>query len=302
MAVQNSTISNGYYPFQNPLRVRSFSDLKRALSAVASGFAKHDIMTLSAALAFYTALSLAPLLVITLSLASLLGENSQAQLVDQIRGALGSEAAQSIDSIIQNSQEKPKLGSIAGIISTIVLLFTASGVFAQIQASLNTIFETEASKSAGIWGWLRKRILSMGMVITLGFLAIVSLVVSAVLAFIFSKEGAMWQVLNFTVTTAVFSFLFAIILKYLPDTKISWKSALWGGFTTALLFAIGKLLIGLYLGKSAVGSAYGAAGSLLVLLTWVYYSGIILFTGAEITRLHTAPERSRNEAQAAGKT
>lgn len=265
--------------------IHSFADFKKAASLALSNFSKHDVLTLAAALAFYTTLSLAPLLVIVLSIASLMGQHSQQQLIGQIHALLGDQAATAIDAIIDSSKERPELRSAAGIMSMILLLFTAGGVFAQLQSSLNVIFETTAKAGTGMWSWLRKRLLSMGMVITLGFLALVSLVVSSILSFVLRQEGAIWEILNFIVTIAVFSGLFAVILKYLPDIKIPWKSALWGGFITAILFAIGKTLIGLYLGKSAVGSAYGAAGSLVVLLTWVYYSGIILFIGAEITKL-----------------
>lgn len=265
--------------------VKNFNDLKKAAALTMSNFSKHDVMTLAAALAFYTSLSLAPMLIILLSIASLMGSSSQTQLIDQIHGLLGDQAAQAIDAIIDSTKEKPQMRSFAGIFSVLLLLFTASGVFAQLQLSLNVIFETTGKASAGVWGWIRKRILSMGMVITLGFLALVSLVMSAFLAFVFKGDSQIWQILNFVVTIAVFSALFAIIFKYLPDVKITWKSALIGGVVTAILFAIGKVLIGLYLGKSAVGSAYGAAGSLIVLLSWVYYSGIILFIGAEITKL-----------------
>lgn len=253
-------------------------------------FSKHDVLTLAAALAFYTALSLAPLLIITLYCVSLLGENSQQELMAQLQGLLGQQATEAIKSIIESSEERPHLGSIAGLISTIFLIFTASGVFAQLQSSLNVIFDAQAKATKGMWGYLRKRLLSMGMVITLGFLALVSLIMSSVLSYFFTNEGMLWEVLNFVVSTGVFTFIFALVLKYLPDLHIKWKGALYGGFTTALLFTIGKTLIGLYLGKSAVGSSYGAAGSLVVLLTWVYYSGAIVFTGAEITRLLARPK------------
>ncbi len=275
--------------------IKNFSDFKKAADLTFANFAKHDIMTLAAALAFYTSLSLAPMLIILLSIASLMGSSSQTQLIDQIHGLLGDQAAQAIDAIIDSTKEKPQMRSFAGIFSALLLLFTASGVFAQLQLSLNVIFETTSKASAGMWGWIRKRILSMGMVITLGFLALVSLVLSTLLAFVFKGESQIWQILNFVATITVFSALFAIIFKYLPDIKIPWKSAFIGGLVTAVLFAIGKVLIGLYLGKSAVGSAYGAAGSLIVLLSWVYYSGIILFLGAEITKLQI-PAKQENQA------
>ncbi len=275
------------------LPLSSWKGLKAVGAKVFAGVSAHDLLTQSAALAFYTALSLAPLLVITLALVGLLGESSQQQLIEQIQNLLGDQAATAINAIINSSQSKPQVGNIAGIISVLVLLFSASGVFAQIQTSLNLIFEAQAKESRGAWGWVRKRILSMGMVISLGFLAMVSLVVSTILSFLFSKSGMLWEVLNFAISLGVFAALFTLLFKYLPDTKLSWKRSFSGAMVTAVLFAIGKVIIGLYLGKSAVGSSYGAAGSLIVLLSWVYYSALILFTGAEITRVLTERAQGR---------
>jgi membrane protein len=275
------------------LPLTSWAGIKAVATKTFAGVSQHDVFTLSAALAFYTALALAPLLVITLTVVGLLGENSQAQLLAQIQGLLGNQAASAINAIIESSQKKPDTGTIAGIVSILVLLFSASGVFAQIQSSLNVIFEAQGKVSKGAWGWIRKRILSMGMVLTLGFLAMVSLVVSAALAFVFTNEGLLWKVINFAISLGVFTVLFGLLFKYLPDAQLSWKRSFAGGLVTAILFAIGKYLIGLYLGKSAVGSSYGAAGSLVVLLSWVYYSALILFSGAEITRVLTEREKGR---------
>lgn len=276
--------------FNHDLDLHSTKGVKAFGSKVLNGFLGHDVMTMSAALAFYTALSLAPLLVITLSVVGLLGESSQHEFIQQVQSLMGDQAATAINAIIDSAQKRPNLGNLAGIIGFLTLFFSASGVFAQLQASLNKIWEAEAKASTGAWAWIRKRLLSMGMVITLGFLAMVSLVASAALSFVFAREGQLWTVLNWIVSLAVFSAMFAVIFKFLPDAKLGWKNALSGGVVTAVLFIIGKGLIGIYLGKSAVGSAYGAAGSLVVLLAWVYYSAIIVFTGAEITRVLAAHE------------
>lgn len=253
---------------------------------VASGFSKHDLLTLAAALAFYTALSLAPLIVITLAVVGLLGQNSQDQLIEQLQGLMGPQAARAIQTVVESNDNRPSMTSLAGLIGVVALLFSASGVFAQLQASLNKIFEAEEKAAGkGMWAWIRKRLLSMGMVITLGFLAVVSLVVSTAITYFFPSDGVLWRTVNVLVTLAVFAGMFSLVFKYLPDTKLKWREALYGGVATAILFAIGKYLIGVYLGKSAVGSAYGAAGSLVVFLVWVYYSSAIVFTGAEITRV-----------------
>ncbi len=271
-----------------PVEFKSWKGIKFFGKELLDKFNQHDVLTLSAALAFYTALSLAPLLLITLSVVGLLGENSQAQLLGQIRGVLGDQASSAIATIIDSAHNRPRVGGLAGIVGVLILIFSASGVFAQLQFSLNKIWEIEGHIRSGMWGLIRQRLLSMGMVISLGFLALVSLVVSTVLSFVLTSEGQIWQVVNVVVTLLVFSALFALIFKFLPDVKISWRDAFYGGLVTAILFAVGKSLIGIYLGRSAIGSAYGAAGSLIVLLAWVYYSSAIVFTGAEITRVLAA--------------
>lgn len=248
-------------------------------------FNKHNVLTLSAALAFYTVLSLAPLLLITLSVVGVLGEKSKTQLLDQVQSVLGAQASSAITTIINNAQQRPNLGSIAGIAGIFILLFSASGVFAQLQYSLNTIWESETHTSYGLWGLIRSRLLSVGMVLSFGFLALVSLIASTALSYMLTNQGHVWELVNVLITLLVFSGAFALIFKFLPDVKIAWKDSFYGGFTTAILFVFGKSLIGIYLGHSAIGSAYGAAGSLIVLLAWVYYSAAIVFTGAEITNV-----------------
>jgi membrane protein len=268
----------------------SWNGIKALAAKFFESFLGHDLMTLAAALAFYTALSLAPLLLITLSVVGLLGPESQTQLIQWIEGTMGPQASTAITAVIQSAQSQPQTSTLAGAIGIVTLLFSASGVFAQLQSSLNVIWQAQGKATAGAWPWLRKRLLSMGMVLTLGFLAIVSLVVSAVIAYFFSQEGQIWHALNFLVSVLIFAVMFALLFKYLPDVRLSWKYAFSGGSSTAVLFMIGKSLISLYLGKNAVGSAYGAAGSLVVLLAWVYYSSIIVFSGAEITRILAAKD------------
>lgn len=263
----------------------SIAGIKAIAKKFISGFMEHDLLTLAAALAFYTALALAPLLLITLSVVGLLGEASKNTLMIQIQSLMGEQASVALNSIIESANNNPKTGSAAGLIGILALLFSASGVFAQLQSSLNVIWHATGKASSGAWSWMRKRLLSMGLVLTLGFLALVSLLISSVLAFLFTQKGLVWQGINFFVSGLIFSALFALIFKYLPDAKMTWRSAWFGAVITAILFMVGKSLIGVYLGKSAVGSAYGAAGSLIVLLAWVYYSSIIVFSGAEITRI-----------------
>ncbi len=246
---------------------------------------KHNLFTLAGALAFNTALSITPLILIFLMMLGFLGAATQARLIGEVENLVGQDAASAIRVVVDHAGQKPTLSSIAGISGVVVLLISASSVFAQLQFSLNVIWETDASKSEGMWFWLRKRLISMAMVLVVGITVAGSLVLSSLLAFFFSKTGTLWHVLDIALSVFVFSLLFGFVFSYLPDIKLSFSKSLGGGFLTAVLFSIGKLLIGLYIGKSAFSSLYGAAGSLVVLLVWVYYSSFILFAGAELTRL-----------------
>ncbi len=262
-----------------------------------NGFIKHDLMTLAAALAFYTAFSLAPLLLLILTVLALMGPHAEANFLNEIAMVIGQDAAEAVRIVVKSASSRPSIGNFAGIVSLLTLLFTASGVFAQMQASLNLIWDANVKSTASGWrSYLKKRIFSMGMVVALAFLALVSLVVSTALAAVLPNGGAGWQFVNNSVSILVFAGLFGTLFKYLPDVAISWHHVLFGGFFTSVLFTIGKWVIGIYLGKSAIGSAYGAAGSLIVLLAWVYYSSIIVFMGAEFTRVVYSSEIKRGAA------
>lgn len=266
--------------------LKTWAGIKTFALQFFDGFSRHDVMTLAAALAFYTSFSMAPILIITLAIVGVMGGHAQELLVEQIQSLIGDQASTAVTAIIESAKSQPQSSGFAGIVGVLLLFFSASGVFAQFESSLNVIWDVEpAASDSGAWAWIKKRLFSVGMVISLGFLALVSLFVSTVLSFFFHSDGQVWSVVNTLATIFIFAGLFSLIFKYLPDTKLNWKDALTGGVATAILFAGGKSLIGLYLGKSAVGSAYGAAGSLAVLLSWIYYSSIIVFAGAELTRL-----------------
>lgn len=254
------------------------------------GFIGHDVSTMAAALSFYTALSLAPLLLITLSIMGWFGPSITAGFIHEITRLVGEDAGQAVNLIIQNAQSHTAQRKMAGIMGISLLFFSASSVFAQLQSSLNRIWSSHQSPKDNLGAWVRKRLLSFGMVLTLAFLGLISLAASTVLSYLFHQLGmALWLV-NLFVTWGVFGVVFAALFKYLPDNKLSWASALIGGTITAVLFSLGKELIGLYLGHSAIGSSYGAAGSMVVLLVWVYYSATIFFVGAEITRVMSSPK------------
>lgn len=256
---------------------------------------------LAAALAYYTVLSLAPLLVVAVSVAGLVfGEDAaRGQITAQIQGFVGPEAGEAIQSILAHAK-KPSAGIIGTIAGGAVLLFGASGVFGELQESLNTIWEVQPKPGRGVWGLIRDRLFSFTMVLGVAFLLLVSLVISAGLAAagdVLSSRlpggEALWHVINFVVGVAVITGLFALIYKVVPDVKIKFGDVLVGALVTALLFTVGKLLIGLYIGKSSVGSPFGAAGSLVVIVVWVYYSANILFLGAEFTQVYATQFGSR---------
>ena len=255
---------------------------------------KDKASILAAALAYYTVFSITPLLVIAISIAGAVfgQEAAQGEIVQQINQLVGQQGAEVIETALANA-DRPKLSSIASIISIILLFVGASGVFAQLQQALNIVWNVKAKPDEGIWGFIRNRLLSFGMVLAIGFLLLVSLILSAMLSGIGKLEinllpglTAIWQVVNFALSFGSIALLFALIYKLLPDVRIRWKDVVVGSVITALLFTIGKFLIGLYLGRGSLGSAYGAAGSLIVFLAWVFYSAQILLFGAELTQVY----------------
>lgn len=241
-------------------------------------------MSRSAALSFYTLLSFAPLMVLGVWLSSTLGHGTQEIMLSQIAAIAGDDARKAAQVVIDSANRRPSLGSLAGIAGIIVSLIGATTVFAQLQNSLNRIWGIEAQPSNAVWGWLRQRILSIGVIGAIVFVLIVSLLVSAALGMFLANSGPVWDILNQLVSTLVFAGLFTLLFRYLPDAHLPWRRAAWGGLMTAVLFGIGKWLIGFYLAHGNVGGAYGAAGSLVVLLVWVYYSSAIFFFSAELVQ------------------
>jgi membrane protein len=252
---------------------------------------------MAAALAYYTLFSIAPLLVIAVAVAgAVFGEEAaRGEIVAQIQGLLGKAGAEVVQTALANTQN-PQAGNgiVASIISTLALLFGASGVFIQLQDSLNAVWNVKPSPQAGVKAVVRKRIFSFAMVITIGFILMVSLVVSAVLAGIstftnqlFPALEILWNFFNVAISLGVFTLLFALIYKYIPDINIAWKDVLVGALFTSILFNVGKELLGFYLGNGSFGSAYGAAGSVVTVLAWIYYSVQIMLFGAEFTQVYT---------------
>lgn len=273
----------------------------RLLKATFKEWSEDKSSRLAAALAYYTVFSLAPLLMIVIVVISFIfGDESKSVVIDQFQSLVGQEGAKTIQTAIENTNKSQGGGTISSIFSALALIFGASGVFTQLQGALNTVWEVEAKPGKGIWRFLRQRFLSFGMILGICFVLMVSLVVSAGLAGFSSYLnqllpglGPIGQILNLAISFGVFTLLFALIYKFLPDVKITWKDVWIGSVITALLFAIGKFALGLYIGNGSVGSTYGAAGSVIVLLVWVYYSAQILFFGAEFTQVYAKKYGSR---------
>ena len=253
---------------------------------------------LAAALAYYTLFSLAPLLVIAVSVAGFFfgREAAQNQIVQTLSGFVGKDAGLVIQTMIENAAKQQTSDSIiAVIVGVALLLFGAGGVIGQLQSSLNMIWGVEPKPGQGVLGFVKERFISYAMVLGVGFLLLVSLIVSAALsAFDQFLEGTMpgtgilLQIIHFLVSLGLIAFMFAAIYRFMPDARIAWKDVAIGGFLTALLFNVGKYFIGLYIGQSSVASVYGAAGSIVTLLLWIYYSSLIFFFGAEMTQVYAA--------------
>ncbi|MDB5867790.1 MAG: ribonuclease [Polaromonas sp.] len=248
--------------------------------------------SMGAAISYYTVFSIAPLLIIVIAVAGFVWgrEAVQGQLVGQLSGLLGQEGAKGVQSLIESANQ-PAKGLVATLISIVVLVIGATTVFAELQSSLDRIWQVpQGPKVSGIWGTLRSRLLSLGFILGLGFLLMVSLVSSAAIAAVGGWANGLlpgWEVLlqliNIVLSLSFATVLFAMIFKVMPQAKVSWRDVWVGAAVTAVLFEIGKWLISLYIGKSSVTSSFAAAGSLVVLLVWVYYSAQIFLLGAEFT-------------------
>jgi membrane protein len=289
---------------------RFFTGAWQEIREAASEWSSDNAAQLGAALAFYSVLSLAPLLVIALAIAGLVWgeEGAKAQFTTQAQSLVGGEGAGAIHSMLEHAQ-KPKTGAVAAILGVITLLFGASGVFGELQTAMNAIWDVPAKNQSGIWAFIRGRFLSFAMVLGTGFLLLVSLIISAAIAGLghqlgqqFSAFEPLEHAANAIATFIVVTLLFAMMFKLLPDTHVAWSDVWLGAVLTAILFTIGKLLIGLYLGKAAIGSAYGAAGSLVVLLVWIYYSAQIVFFGAEMTHVFARHHGSQRQGAPARAT
>lgn len=258
-----------------------------------SGFGDDNVPKLSASLAYYTVFSMAPLLIVIISLCGLLLEREavEGQIYARLAGFIGPDNAEQLQQMIKNASIAGK-GGLAAVISVITLLVGATTVFAEIQDSINFIWGLKPKPKRGWLKMLQNRLLSFSVIVSLGFLLLVSLAISAIidgfserLQMYFPEVAvAIFYTINVALTIAVVTTIFGVIFKVLPDAKIKWKDVLLGAIVTALLFMLGKFAISFYISKSNIGATYGTAGSLAVLLIWIYYSSIILYFGAEFTK------------------
>jgi membrane protein len=263
------------------------------LKSAASEWSEDKAPRLGAALAYYTIFSIAPMLVIAIGIAGLVFGSAAAQgeVAKALQGTLGSQGAQAIQTMIANAN-KPSQGIIATVVGIVILLIGASGVFGQLKDAMNTIWEVPEQKR-GIKGAVKNKVTAFGMVLSVGFLLLVSLVVDTVLQALGDRVsasipggGVLLQIVSLVVSFGVVTFLFAILFKEIPDANVKWGDVWVGALFTALLFTIGRFLLGIYLARGAVSSSFGAAGSLVVVLVWIYYSAQIMFFGAEFTQVY----------------
>lgn len=258
-------------------------------------FFTDNVPRMGASLSYYTLFAIGPVLLIAIAVAgAVLGaEAARGEIIGQLEGLIGAEGARAVQSMLVSAGRDSEGGMFAAIIGGVTLLIAATGAFLELQAALNGIWRVQATPGSRLMKFLRNRLRSFGLVVGMGFLLLVSLVVSAALAAFsrwldrYTDVPYLWDIADIVVSLGIFTILFAAIYKFLPDVKLRWHDVWLGGFVTAILFSIGKKVIGLYLGNSSVASSYGAAGSIIVLLLWVYYSSQIVLFGAEVARIWT---------------
>jgi membrane protein len=259
-----------------------------------------DAQRMGAALAFYTILSMSPLVIFVIAIVSLVFTKASAQslLMGQVQSLIGASGRDAIAMMLANSQHHGH-GLFSSLLGFVTLIFGASGVFGELRSALNKLWKAKPRPAATLMKLARERLFSFGMVVSVGFVLLVSLIGSTILAAttkyfsgVLPLPAVFWEILNFLVSFAGVTVLFAFILKYVPEAKVEWSDARVGALFTALLFVLGKMLLALYLGRTSPGSPYGAAGSLVVVVVWVYYSAQIFYFGAELTHVYATSHRS----------
>jgi membrane protein len=280
-----------------PLVMRlAFKQWTGLVKATVSSWSADYCPSMGAAISYYTLFSIAPLLLIVIAVAGMVfgADAARGEIFGQLRGLLGDEGAKAVEDLLQ-AADRPGAGLISTITGIAILLVGATTVFNELQNALDRIWRAPQQQSKGWWKLIRTRVASFGMILAIAFLLMVSLVLSAVV----SALGKWWglHLIDWALSFALMTVLFAALYKVIPRVRIAWRDVWVGAAVTAALFALGKLLIGLYIGKSSVASAFGAAGSLVVLMVWVYYSSQVFLLGAEFTRLYAEVHGSRAGVQ-----
>ena len=280
-------------------------DIPGLVWTAAKGWSSDNVPRLGASLAYYTLFSMAPVLVIAIAIAGFFfgAEAVRGEIVGQIQGVVGTDGGHAVQGLLEGASQRGS-GIIAIVVGSITFILAATGVFLELQYALNTIFRVKQKPDDNISGFVKARLRSFGLVLSIGFVLLVSLAVSATLAalsapFAGDKFGFawLWQMVNVFVSFGVITLMFAVIYRFLPDVKLMWRDVWVGSAITGALFTIGKQLLAMYLGRSSTTSSYGAAGSVIVLLLWVYYSAQIILFGAELTRVYTERERGEPPAE-----
>lgn len=260
--------------------------LKGSLAAaIVRRFVELELLAHAAALAFYTLISLAPMLVLLLWVTASFPGATQGAIVDQLASLVGRDAAQVAGTVIEHADREPSMGSLAGWWSTALLVVGATAVFARLQDTLNRIFRTDARHLPGVLGWLRKRVLSFGVVLALGFLFLLATTVNTLLQVALADLPTLVPVLGTLASSVLYALTFGLMFHTLPDRDVPWRVSIAGGVLTTCLFMIGRWAIGLYLATAAPGSAYGSMGALVLLLVWIYYGALMFFGGALVTAM-----------------
>jgi len=254
-----------------------------------------DIFTLAGAVAFFATLSLAPLLVLLLSVTGQFSGSFHQEIVAELKMLLGPAASRAIEVVLKNIEQQQLAGRISALISIAILLFSSTAVFVQLQKAMNRIWGVRGGAGKAVKNWLKKRLVSLIMILVIGLLLIVSIMMKTALNYIFGDMGTVMGIASTLGSILIYIILFGAMLLYVPDVRPAWRDIGFGAVITALFFHFGKWAIGRYLSFTGVGSAYGAAGTLVIGLLWVYYSTLVVFLGTELTKVYT--RRHRTEAE-----
>ena len=306
-----NTPAGGARRYRKEFRQLRWDDIKCLLSDSLDQWSKHNAPRLGASLAFYSLLSLAPLLLVLVSIVGIVFGHTAAQrdTIQQVQALVGPAAGKAVAAFLEGSQNKAH-GIIATVIGLITLLMSASGVLIELRDALNTIWEVKTPSATGfrmVTSFIKDRLFSFAIVLSIGFLLIISLVITTWISALAALSASIvpWQAVIMHIANSVASFivisgLFAAIYKIMPDVRIEWRDVILGGAVTSLLFTLGKLILGFYLGRASYASTYGAAASIVVLIAWVYYSAQIFFLGAEFTKAFATRYGSHPQSHPAG--